>query len=360
MIRNISSIDMFGISGFSPALCGMVECMYKRITVPILSRYFVEENMHIFPEYYKQELNNMMLLNMYRDYYERILMVSETQVDAKSNDKKIDNFIIDSYPVITLDLKREAKQGEKKLIITYGDFKYYLMREDEGASIEEITPPADLKEKIFFNLDYRREKKQDGQIVSEPIIIKILATTAWNKHPITKFEHIAPFDTNLHSSSVIYNSQENELMYRTRPPFMMYKTPITLKDEKIIECKYLPPGIKDIIRKENGYPCTSEIKVQNFYQDKKKIISLVLYVVKLCIKLCITNTASIIEGTKYKDGDDLSEDYTSFIRFLCLHKNLVTDNIYNLPWDSIVTEEHKNIAVKDLEEMFDYIARISE
>lgn len=350
----ITSIDLFGINGFSPAISGMVESLYCKIQVPVFSRTYVEEN-SIFKEFFFQECCNMSIQCVMRDLYKEWLMIGESHLDDKFPDILAEDFNINYHPVAVLDINKSPEGREKSLVITYGDFKFYIMNGDE---IKPVKISADLKSKLFIKLNYRRERGDNGDIISTPIVLKILTTSGWNKASIDKFESIAPFDTKNHSINVAYSSREYDQLYMCRPPFLLFKTPIDVEGGVLKECQFLPPNIVTLAsKKEDRFPCTTIIKVQNFYLEgeKEKIIPYIKFVVKTCIKLCIETVKSIEIGTQYKDEESLPEKYRGLIRFICLHRELIKNNKYEMPWDAIIEEEHKVLAIAALEDLFTMI-----
>lgn len=356
--ENLSSIDQYGLSGFSPAICGIVEALYTKIHLPVLTRFLIHEKSHLMVEYYQQELRNMPMACIYRDHLDKILMIGSPHLDDKYPDAAKENYNTEYYPVAVLDIKTKSGERDKKLYITYGDFKYYLMKADESAEIIPIVAPPDLSEKLYMMVEYRREKRDDDTIVSEPLEIQILATSGMNRHQLSQFQSVVPFDTTQHSNNVIYTSQEQDELYRVEPPFMMYRTPIEIKKGKIELCRFLPTNIQILAKSStDNFPVTSLIKVQNFYPKKHKnnIRANIINVLKRSVLLAIDAVSSIPEGTEYKDEEDLSELYRCCIRFLSLHHELVTTGMYTLPWNSVITENHKKLAITSLSEMFEQI-----
>lgn len=358
---NISTVDTYGIKGYSPALTSMVECLYPKVLLPSFGKFFIIEN-SIFPEFFIQQATNISLNCVYRDYIEKILMVSQSPLDQNYPEYHKEIFNFDSYPVAILDINSLPKGSEKSLVITYGDFKYYLMKGEDEPIITEIEPPSDLKQKFFITLNYRRERNSEGRMISHPLIVKMLATSGWNHFDLAKFESIAPFDTKNSNNDVIYKSQNFESIYKTRIPLMMFETPITYRSGEIVETKYLPIDIKVILenKSKKSYPCTTLLKVQNFYpkNEKKKIIKFIKLVFKTCITLCINTLSSIPVGTEYKDDKALPAKYKNLLRFLYLHHELTVNNKYDLAVNSIIEQDHLNIAIKDLEDLYKEVDQI--
>lgn len=350
---NLSRIEFYALKGFSPAVCGIIEKMYSKIQLPVFSRFLIQEKTNRMVEEYQSEMRNMSLDCIFRDHLKRIIMIGESQLDEKFPDSATETYKMECYPVAVLNLK--VKKAVKTLYITYSDFKFYLMKADETAAIEEIQIHDDLKSKLFTGIDFRKERAPDGSTNIEPIEIQILATTGWNKNPLSAFKDISPFDVMSHNNNVIYTSQEQEDLYRLTDPFLMYATPIMIREEKVVKCPYIMKDIHTLLTNKNdSYETVSMIKVQNFYPEalKGSIIPYIIDVLKKIILVTIESVNGIPIGTVYKDEEDLSELYRACIRFICLHHELKVRNVYNLPWNSTISETHKELIVKDLTDLY--------
>lgn len=351
----ISSIATYGIRGISPSVTAVTECMYTKIRIPCLGRTFIKNNTGLLDEYFLQMCINIPLESVYRDHLQDIIMIGEkleTTTDM-FGDTYNDNYRMVYYPVAILDYN--VHTIDKEVFITVGDFKYYLM--NETGNIIPIDVHEDLSRSMCIQINPRRERDENNIMIADPVVVKILATSGWNKNPITAYESIAPFNVHTNEAAIIYD-KDDTLLYKLTMPFLMFITPIS--PDGFSACNYLPRNIKMLLDKKTEFNSVEMVKLQiwpTWLEDEKKAIEYICFVIKTCIRSAITAIESVPEGTRYQ-LDGLSERYKSLVKFIFLHYEMVTNKVYKLNHTAMMTEEYKTLIIKDLEKYYNDISSI--
>lgn len=359
-IRSLSTINYIGIKNVSQPIASLMKISCQtRLSIPRVLRTLISQNTNQFDESYIQQIGNMPLNCIYRDYMHMIQMS-----DSKPIDKGILNYehmdmIMLAEPICVLDLNRMPSGNEKTLTIRLGDFKYYLSTPDK---IIEIPIHSDLKYKEFTSVEYRIEDIIVGETVTrhtEPIKIKIFATSTWNKQPLERFRDICPMDVDLHNNQVIYKSVERPSIYTVRSPFLMFAAPIVMKDG--IPHPFLDHPLLDYTLLTHNDEANKDyvfyMKIQNFYNidEKDKILDDVRNIILKVIQDTIENVNNIPEGSLYRDVEQNSPFYNAFIRFMIIYDSICSTGIYEVNINKTVTIELKKLINEYLIKLYNNI-----
>lgn len=359
-IRSLSTINYIGIKNVSQPIASLMKISYQtRLSIPRVLRTLISQNTNQFDESYIQQIGNMPLNCIYRDYIHMILMSDSKPIDEDILNYEHMDMITLAYPICVLDLDRMPSGNEKTLTIRLGDFKYYLFTPDK---IIEIPLPSDLKYKEFTSVEYRIEDIISGETITrhtEPIKIKIFATSPWNKEPLERFKDICPIDVDLHNNQVIYKSVERPSIYTVRSPFLMFATPVVMRDG--IPHPFLDHPLLDYTllahNDEANKDYVSYIKIQNFYSldEKDKILDDVRNIILKVIQDTIENVNNIPEGSLYRDVEQNSPFYNAFIRFMIIYDSICSTGIYEVNINKTVTIELKKLINEYLIKLYDNI-----
>lgn len=367
---NLSTNEFYSVEGFHPAIMAITEQIYKtNLHLPRFTRYYIKQNTLLQNEDFTMQLQNMSIHCIFRDNLEELLIRRTRRIDNSFLDLEKDEIVINAHPICVLNLnvsqrpELSTSKGKPKtnFVVNLGHFKYYLLK---SSGLEEYQVPEDLKNKMLINLQFRKEiidSKMGKKEVSEPIILQIFATSAWNKKELSFFRNICPFitDAEERTMDIIYKSYEESKLYIVYSPFMMLKTPIEFADRKFIEYDGVPTITRVLLSNSDKqmphFPSTMYFKIQNFYSkdEKSKIFKFIYAILLEMIKITIHTINEIPDGTVYKEIGMSNNCFNTCLRFMLIFQNCkkVSDD-YTLDIERSITRELKEEIVSYLEKIF--------